>query len=637
MTHRTEIPDGERWLAAFVAGAAADRAALRDELRPQVDADDGHWRSRESYVTPLHWQAALAAELVTPGSALTRPQIQPQRYWESASHSTKVRVVTRGEEPEPEPSSRRFVFVGGRPGRPAADDPPMRVFLVTWTSDGGPSWAVAREGEREIPYARGRIHLNGSPTDVERPPRPVTAWHDFDDDEPGQIGPAATGVVYDDSAEVMPEYLLDDVFERMAELGVDPVRIEAMRADGDVPPPGPDEPLVEVSVAFIPPRLRSVLPDELSGPDEWRRRNRLPRPGAVAPLHDFQLHRYAEVAEALRDDALPPVLLATPTRASGHLDPDVLVDRLETCAAAGVEPLPADLAQALLRLPRGGHHAAAERAAKIDSAAAAEAARRLAGGGMADPECGFTWQHLVGASVVDFGDDELNEFLELRLRPVLQVTAPTGLRLIDEVLLRRPDGWTVDESAGLLRDWPAMLPSHREVVAVNFLPYLLREQVTSEELAGLELAEGPIGEPTAVIIAFLVACGAPGVVPLVRSMAAKGDLPVEQISRQLVLVLRRSGRETRPAVAVLSELAEAGGHHEAWRIVSAVLPALLPSERHLMTVTLTELVAFAADVACRAGARGEIPIVAENARSPRTLRFVRECRRLHAQLTGATP
>nr|WP_062332792.1 hypothetical protein [Herbidospora sakaeratensis] len=631
MTPWTEPPgSGERWLAAFVAGAAADRAALRDRLRPQVDSDDGYRRSTESFLDPAHWQAALATELVTPGSALAVPPIEPHRYWEGAGHSTKVRVVTRGEEPEPDSSPRRFVVMGRHPGRPAADDTPRRVFLVTWTSDDGPSGAVAREGDREVPYARGRVHLNGAPTDVERPPPPARSWHDVDDDL--VLRP---GVVYDDSEEVMPEHLLDAVFARMAELGVDPVRIEAMRAGGEVPPPGPGEPLVEVSVAFVPSRLRSVVPGELDGPDEWRRRNRLPRPGAVAPPHDFLLHRYAEVAAALRDDALPPVLLATPTRPSGHLDPDVLVDRLETCAAAGVEPLPADLAQALLRLPRGGHPAAAGRAARIGSAAAGEAVRWLAGDGLADPECGFTWQHMVGASMVDFADDDLGERLELRLRPRLRVTAPTGLRLIDEVLLREPRDWMVDDSAQGLGDWPAMLPSHREVVALNLLPYLLRERVTPAELAGLELAEGPAGAPTAVIVAFLVACGAPGVVPLFRAMAAKGELPVEEVARQLVLVLRRSGRETRPAVAVLSELAEAGGHQEVWRVLSAVLPAVLPVERRRMTVTLTELVAFAADVARRAGARGEIPVVAENARSPRTLRFVHECRRLHAQLTGA--
>ncbi|WP_449064414.1 hypothetical protein, partial [Planomonospora algeriensis] len=356
----------ERWLAAFVAGIADDRAELRRRLKPHVEQDQGYWRSREARLDPADWQAALSAELVTPGSVPEPPPIGPEKFWDSANHSVGVRALTRGEEPDPEPGPRR-IMVGGlyRPGRYLDDDAPLRAFFITWTSDDGPDGAVAREGDQRIPFAGGRIHLYGPPTDVEQPRRPGTddeeyAAEEADADEedydgglPDRPHPVRTrpGVLYDDSAEAMPSFILDRAYERMAELGVDPARIAAMRAGRRVPPPGPDEPLVEVTVVFVPPRLRSWMPQELPEHDEWRRRNELPHPNRVSPPHDFLLHRYAELAEALRNGTLPPVLLATPTWTSGHLDPDVLVDRLETCAAAGVEPLPADLAQALLRLP----------------------------------------------------------------------------------------------------------------------------------------------------------------------------------------------------------------------------------------------------------------------------------------------
>ncbi|WP_449062027.1 hypothetical protein, partial [Planomonospora algeriensis] len=291
--------------------------------------------------------------------------------------------------------------------------------------------------------------------------------------------------------------------------------------------------------------------------------------------------------------------------------------------------------------------AAADRAAKADSEAARSAARWLAGDGMADPECGHVWRHMVDASMVEFGDGEPEHFTQVRLRPVVRVTAPTGHRLIDEVLLREPFDWTIDEYSGTLRAWPAMLPSHREVVAVNFLPFLLRggwgARVTPTEITGLETAQGPMGEATAVILAFLLAGSVPGTIPLVLSMAAGGELPAEAIGRQLALVLRRTWRETRPALAALAELADAGGHHEVWRILRALLPGMLPGmlpgtppgEGRRVTVIHAELVAFAADVAGWTGARGEIPVVAEFARGRRTSRFAHECRRLHAQLTGA--
>lgn len=314
--------------------------------------------------------------------------------------------------------------------------------------------AVAREGDLEVPFAGGRIHLNG-----------VEESHDDRRTRPGVVYSLETmpGVVYNDSEEAMPDFVLEDVYERMGELGVRPDRIAAMRAGEQVPPPGPDEPLVEVTVVFVPPRLRSFMPEPLPEHDEWRRRNRLPHAGGVSPLHDFLLHRYAELAEALRDGTLPPVLLATPTWMSGHLDPDVLVDRLEVCAAAGVEPLPADLAQA----------------------------------------------------------------------------------------------------------------------------------------------------------------------------AARGELPAEAIGRQLALVLRRTWQETRPALAALRELAEAGGHHEVWRIVRALLPGMLPGEGRRVTATHSALVAFACEVAGWTGARGEIPVIGEFARGRGKSRFVHECRRLHARLTAS--
>ncbi len=101
-------------------------------------------------------------------------------------------------------------------------------------------------------------------------------------------------------------------------------------------------------------------------------------------------------------------------------------------------------------------------------------------------------------------------------------------------------------------------------------------------------------------------------------------------------MLRRTWRETRPALAALTELADAGGHHEVWGILRGLLPGMLPGEGRRITATHADLVAFAADVARWTGARGEIPIVAEFAESRRTIRFVHECKRLHAQLTGVT-
>ncbi|MEV4380672.1 hypothetical protein [Streptosporangium sp. NPDC049644] len=636
----------ERWMAAFVSGVAENRTNLRRRLRPHVEQRTQYRRDRNEITDPDEWQAVLAEELVVPGTLPEIPPVGPEKFWDDASHSVSVRPVARGEEIELEPPKRRITVVGGwRPGRYLDDDTPLRVVFITWTSDDGPAGAVAVEAGRPVPFANGRVYLYGQPSDDDQAPDTGPGesdeYEDFDDAVPDhrERRPVEPGVRYDDSVAAMPWHALRGVYERMAELGVNPDRITAMRKGLPVPPPGPDEPLVAVTVGFVPPRLRSFQPRPLPAPHEWRRRHRLPHPNRLSPPSDFLVNRYAELYGALRAGTLPPVLLATPTWMTGHLDPDVLVGRLETCADAGVEPLRADLTQALLRLPRGSHQAAADRAAKIDSAAARTAAEWLAGPGMPDPECGLRWTHMVDASMVEFGDGEPEHFTAVRLTPVLRAM-PTGDELIDEVLLRQPFDWSGEDLGSGIGGWPAMLPSHREVVAVNMLPFVLHSRwyasVTPAELSRLAACDGPASEATAVIIACLLGSGVPGTIPVVLRMAARGDLPAEAIGRQLALLLRRTWLETRPAIAALAELADAGGHHEVWRILRALLPGMLPGEGRRITVTHTELVAFAADVARWTGARGEIPVVGEFARSRRTIRFVHECKRLHAQLTGAT-
>ncbi|RSN68500.1 DUF6493 family protein [Actinomadura sp. WAC 06369] len=118
-----------------------------------------------------------------------------------------------------------------------------------------------------------------------------------------------------------------------------------------------------------------MLVDPASVPADWRDRMAVAPDG---PLGALELHRAAEILGAVEAGALPPLLLATPTEPSGHVAPDVLADRLRTVADAGAEPGPADLQQALLRLPPGPHPEASRRAAAVGTPAARTAARWLA-------------------------------------------------------------------------------------------------------------------------------------------------------------------------------------------------------------------------------------------------------------------
>ncbi|MEU6408505.1 DUF6493 family protein [Microbispora sp. NPDC046933] len=545
----------EQWLAGFVEGVGRDRAALRDRLVPAFQSFFPHLYGRERWLDPDAWTAALAKEVIAPGTDPGVPDPEPVDPWAGSSFSVHV-----------------------RPAPPEEDD----------------------ESEHE--------HEHGS--------------------EDGAAPEPAFGN--------LPEHVREEIFRQILELGVSAERVAAMRDGLPVPPRDPGEPRFRVGIMYSGLRPLFGKPREPDPAVEFRRRNRLPEPAHVSPPHMFLLHRLSEIYRALREGTLPPVLLATPTVMTGHLDPGVLVDRLELCAAAGAEPLPADLQQALLRLPRGNHPLAAERAGRVGSRAASAVAAWLARGGLPDPEAGLKWAYIEGAHEHLFEERAPGRVDQIRLVPVLRAE-PTGHDLIDE-LLREPSKWRWDNHGEVMSWWPSILPSHREVVSVNYLPHLLYQWnhpgVYPAYLEAVADAEGPLGDATALIVAYFLAERRPDPVPLLLRMTSRGDLPAEAVGRQLALLIRRTWFETRPVLASLREAAHQGAHEQVWEILRTLLPDLLPSGGERPNVTHTEAVALAADVATWAGARGEIPVVSAHAATGRRSRFARECGRLRDLLAG---
>lgn len=431
----------------------------------------------------------------------------------------------------------------------------------------------------------------------------------------------------------LPEHVREEIFERLLEIGVSKERVAAMRDGLRAPPPAPGEPRgFRVGIAYSGSRPPFMKPEPPDPAVESRRRRRLPQPSEVSPPHLFLLHRLSELYAALRAGTLPPVLLATPTLMTGQLDPDVLVDRLEQCAAAGVEPLPADLAQALIRLPRGSHPDAAGRAARVGTPSATAAATWLAGEGLPDPEAGLRWGYLDGATDRFFDEHEPeHRQWEIRLVPELKA-APTGHELLDE-LLSQPARWSWDDHGRETGWWPAVLPSHREVVAVNYLPFLFHPTIAPQFVHALVDADGPAGEALALTVAYFVAAGHREAALLLLRVAARSDLPAEAVGEQVALLLRRTPRfEERAVVRVLAEAARQGACTAVWRLLTTLLPALLPGPGEQPAVVHAEAVALAADTATWAGARGAIPAVTAYAASGGRSRFVRECARLRDQL-----
>lgn len=338
-----------------------------------------------------------------------------------------------------------------------------------------------------------------------------------------------------------------------------------------------------------------------------------------APLDRLFLLRFAEVYRALEDGTPPPVLLATPTRPTGHVDPLALVERLEECEAAGVEPGPADLQQALLRLPPEPDAEAARRADRLASQAGRTTARRLAEGG------------------APRGDVRVRPGTDGRPEVVIGAE-PTGLPLVDAVLTGTPRfvdrgrnwHWTY---------WPRLLPSHPDVVAAHLLPW--QRQRREWSYAGMPVSvlvdrtsgTGPLAEA----VAFFLACQL--ALPddeqageALLALAARGDLPAAALGRHIGRLALAGEIKLVRVVEALERAAEAGAYAQVWETIAAALPLLHPEPGQRPPFAHDRLIALGARTARWAEASGPIPEIEDLAARKGTSNLLRAARTLAAQL-----
>ncbi|MEU1881439.1 DUF6493 family protein [Streptosporangium sp. NPDC020072] len=322
-------------------------------------------------------------------------------------------------------------------------------------------------------------------------------------------------------------------------------------------------------------------------------------PGEV-PVWDLQLQRRtAEILRALADDALPPCLLATPTRQNGLIDAGILIERLTRHERAGIEPLPLDLAQALLRLRRTVTELELRKAARLRSAAGRRLHRWLTNR-PTDPEVTLTWGEKPTVTLTM--DAELEELVG---------------DLFEQQWGKHPDGDV------------AIFAAHRELAAVAVLP---GSSGYVSGLSALVSAEGPVGPAMSLLLASMIA-GDYGALDLMR-LAATGPAPWPETGRCLAVLLQRGAKPAK-ALSALRLAAERGAHHAVWEIMAGLLEVYLPGEKP--TSAHTRLVAFAADVAGWANAQGELPAVTTLAAGTRKSRLLEQAQRLHRQLTGVGP
>ncbi|NUW40243.1 DUF7824 domain-containing protein [Nonomuraea rhodomycinica] len=310
-----------------------------------------------------------------------------------------------------------------------------------------------------------------------------------------------------------------------------------------------------------------------------------------------------------------PVLLAAPTSGTGHVAAETLLDRLALLEASGAEALPADLAQALLRLPREVDEATAARARTFTSAAGRACAAWMSGDRLPDPE----------VSCEPFTSTDYWS-THACVRVSLTLPAMEGLETISSAYYPELLNW-----------WALALPSHRELAAAHLLRYLAHaveaKSGVAAVLGDLARCAGPAGTATAYALAYGMGHADPAsrasTADALLTLAARGETPIEALGAALTELIREGHLKLNRVSATLDEAARGGGHDAAWAVAARLLPSLLPADGDRPRAGLADLMAAAATAARPARARADLPALAAMASRKGSSRVVQEARRLH--------
>ncbi len=361
---------------------------------------------------------------------------------------------------------------------------------------------------------------------------------------------------------------------------------------------------------------------------------RLPGLSRTSVPHLLTLRRMAELVTAARTGALPPVLLATPTSADGHVDPAELLARLERLDAADMDPPDADLQQALLRIPRRVDAEVAARAARLTTPAGRLVARWMSGEGLADPVVTVRYGYTSSYQHTWFEEGQPPPPYYYNARAASFVAAsPVELDLID--LLCRDPETSVHDRDGYMSWWAGVMPSHRGVVAAHLLPFFSWEWPDNsprlQVLHDLARTDGPLGPAFATMLIFHLNNEDPAertaALDLLLVLAATGDLPAADLGDQLGRLVRNEMATLSRVIPSLAEAERAGAGAQVWPAVAAALPHLLPADGERPPSGLADLIALGVKTA-PPGDAAPVPGLAAIAARGGSSRMVREALRL---------
>ncbi|MFE5857480.1 DUF6493 family protein [Streptomyces sp. NPDC056500] len=344
--------------------------------------------------------------------------------------------------------------------------------------------------------------------------------------------------------------------------------------------------------------------------------------------------RLWEAAQLVRSRSVP-FLLSTPTWENGVLDPAVLVERLREYGRLGVEPAPADFAQALLRVASDDGEwdpgVAAEAAAGLGTEEGDRLALWLMGGGpfLAALHPGQEEDREPAES--DSEDSLLRHparatrrlLDRARARRAIQREFPAGFRWLSRQIdprhrhdyrcLMHYGNWQ-----SVVPHWPTVVPHHREALASWLLPGLLETMVADIHDSDLRggawclprLAEGaarsgPAGQAMhrsiAAGLGVRVADDRLAAVDALLVTAARGQLDPALLGRELGELIAHGHVKPTRITDALATAAAAGAHRTVWSVLAGALPELLGSPKAARAVG--GLLAVAADCVEQCGPR----------------------------------
>ncbi|MBK3574248.1 hypothetical protein JHN63_10510 [Streptomyces sp. MBT65] len=346
--------------------------------------------------------------------------------------------------------------------------------------------------------------------------------------------------------------------------------------------------------------------------------------------------RVWEVAYRLRGEPLP-FLLSTPSWGAGLLEPDELVDRLDTYGHLGARVAAADFAQALLRVRREDRAAAAAAAGRAQALGTTEGTRLARWLMSESPALPLSRRRTFGARVAV----ELGELLDLQ-----EDFFPAEFRALGRpVTAHGGHYYCYHWDQDMQRHWLAILPERRELVAARLLRDVSSVALddTRSGAAVLPLlaeSEGVAGQATHLCVAYGLGARHPegrlAAVDALLVLAARGQLDAARLGADLgELVLSGAVKPSRLAESVRTGAAT-GANATIWGILRHTLSALLADldgdAKPAHARALGDLLTVAAECAERSGARGELPYLAQTADRGGSSRLVTQARRLRTAL-----